>query len=167
MQQWTIGSGDVGVRLDKYLAGADRLVSHGRALTALERGKIFVNDREVTPADAGTRLAVGDLCYITDPRACDRWCAPAETLRRGGGDCDDFAILGVSLLRALGVPAFVIVGRTCDGSGCAWHAWVEGRDRRGRFHLEATSGALVRGPWRPAGYHADLVLGPGVCVRAA
>ena len=110
---------------------------------------------------------MGDLCYITDPRACDRWCAPAETLRRGGGDCDDFAILGVSLLRALGVPAFVIVGRTCDGSGCAWHAWVEGRDRRGRFHLEATSGALVRGPWRPAGYHADLVLGPGVCVRAA
>lgn len=64
MQHWTIGPGDVGVRLDKYLAGEGRLESRGRALTALGRGKIFVNDREVTSADAGARLAAGDVVRL-------------------------------------------------------------------------------------------------------
>lgn len=113
------------------------------------------------------RLATLELRYVSDPAFCDRWCGPAETMRRGGGDCDDLAILAASLLLATGTPAFVMVGRVCEGHGCIGHAWVEGRDGRGRFHLEATSGRLRRGLFRPSGYHADLVLGPGVCERAA
>ena len=81
MQQWIIGSGDVGARLDKYLASAARLVSRGRAMTALERGKIFVNDREVTPADAGTRLETGDVVrvWMDRPGSSKRRAAIGET----------------------------------------------------------------------------------------
>ena len=61
---WTIGDADAGARLDKFLAGADRAGSRPRALAALERGKVFVNGAEVAPADAGRRLAAGDVVRL-------------------------------------------------------------------------------------------------------
>jgi 23S rRNA pseudouridine1911/1915/1917 synthase len=61
MTHWTVTAREAGVRLDKFLAGADRIGSRVRAATALERGKIFLNDREMTPDRAGTRLAAGDV----------------------------------------------------------------------------------------------------------
>jgi 23S rRNA pseudouridine1911/1915/1917 synthase len=63
-QEWTVAPGDAGVRLDKYLAGADRLASRARALSALERGKVFVNGEEATVAAAATRLAPGDRVRV-------------------------------------------------------------------------------------------------------
>jgi 23S rRNA pseudouridine1911/1915/1917 synthase len=62
--RWIVETPEVGVRLDKFLADADRLGSRGRAATALERGKIFVNDEETGPADAARRLAAGDAVRI-------------------------------------------------------------------------------------------------------
>jgi 23S rRNA pseudouridine1911/1915/1917 synthase len=61
MPNWTVTGGDVGLRLDKYLAAPDRAGSRARAAEALERGKVFVNDREKTLADAATRLVDGDV----------------------------------------------------------------------------------------------------------
>jgi 23S rRNA pseudouridine1911/1915/1917 synthase len=61
MTHWTVTAREAGVRLDKFLAGADRIGSRVRAATALERGKIFLNEREMTPDQAGTRLAAGDV----------------------------------------------------------------------------------------------------------
>jgi 23S rRNA pseudouridine1911/1915/1917 synthase len=61
---WTIATPDVGVRLDKYLAAPERAGSRARAATALERGKVFVNDREVSLADAASRLAAGDIVRL-------------------------------------------------------------------------------------------------------
>jgi 23S rRNA pseudouridine1911/1915/1917 synthase len=59
-RDWTVESTDAGVRLDKYLADATRLGSRGKALAALERGKIFVNGSEAGVADAARRLNAGD-----------------------------------------------------------------------------------------------------------
>jgi 23S rRNA pseudouridine1911/1915/1917 synthase len=61
MPQWTVNSRDAGARLDKFLADRERIGSRARAAEALERGKIFVNEREVTVGEAGSRLAVGDV----------------------------------------------------------------------------------------------------------
>jgi 23S rRNA pseudouridine1911/1915/1917 synthase len=61
MTDWTVTAREAGVRLDKFLAGANRIGSRVRAATALERGKIFLNEREMTPDQAGTRLAAGDV----------------------------------------------------------------------------------------------------------
>ena len=58
--RWTVSAPEAGIRLDKFLASPDRLGSRGRAVTALERGKVFVNDHEASLADAGRRLAVAD-----------------------------------------------------------------------------------------------------------
>ncbi len=59
--EWRVGNEAAGMRLDKYLADAARLGSRGRAVAALERGKIFVNDAEAALPDAGRRLQEGDV----------------------------------------------------------------------------------------------------------
>ena len=64
MPEWTVEGEDVGLRLDKYLAATDRAGSRPRAAMALERGKVFVNDREMTLADAPARVAKGDVVRL-------------------------------------------------------------------------------------------------------
>ena len=52
------------MRLDKFLAAKDRLGSRSKAVAALERGKVFVNDAEASPADAARRLAAQDRVRV-------------------------------------------------------------------------------------------------------
>ena len=52
------------LRLDKYLAAPERAGSRPKAAAALERGKVFVNDRETTLADAAARVAAGDVVRL-------------------------------------------------------------------------------------------------------
>jgi 23S rRNA pseudouridine1911/1915/1917 synthase len=66
--RWLASPADEGLRLDKFLAGADRLASRARAVTALERGKVYLNDREATLADAGRRLSAGDQVRVWHDR---------------------------------------------------------------------------------------------------
>ena len=62
--EWTAGSADAGVRLDKFLASPDRLASRARAAAAIERGKVFVNGVEASIAEAAARLAEGDCVRV-------------------------------------------------------------------------------------------------------
>lgn len=62
--EWTARSEDAGLRLDKFLAAPGRLASRSRAVAALERGKVYVNGAETRPADAGRRLAPGDVVRL-------------------------------------------------------------------------------------------------------
>jgi 23S rRNA pseudouridine1911/1915/1917 synthase len=64
MTNWRVSPQDAGVRLDKYLAAPDRAGSRARAAAALERGRVFVNGREMSIADAGARLADGDAVRL-------------------------------------------------------------------------------------------------------
>src|SRR5215211_2643353 len=62
--RWTAGRADAGLRLDKYLAAPERLGSRARAASALTRGKVFLNDREVARNGAATRLSPGDVVHV-------------------------------------------------------------------------------------------------------
>ena len=66
--EWTVSTVEHGLRLDKFLAESGRLGSRRRASVAIDRGKVFVNAREVggtVGGDAGaTRLAAGDLVRV-------------------------------------------------------------------------------------------------------
>ncbi len=66
--RWTAAADDAGVRLDKFLAAPDRLGSRARAVTALERGKVFVNGEEASLADAGRRLDAADAVRVWQDR---------------------------------------------------------------------------------------------------
>ena len=75
------------VRLDKFLASADRLGSRKRVATALERGKVFVNDVEVGIAEASRRLRAGDVIRVWMDR-------PGSARRRSGPfDTGQFQII--------------------------------------------------------------------------
>jgi len=62
--QWTVQADAAGMRLDKFLAAEDRLASRSKAVAALERGKVFVNDLEASSTDAARRLAMQDRVRV-------------------------------------------------------------------------------------------------------
>src|SRR5262252_6563156 len=64
MPEWTVGADEAGLRLDKYLANTDRAGSRPKAAASLERGRVFVNDREMTLSDAATHVAAGDVVRL-------------------------------------------------------------------------------------------------------
>ena len=74
---WTATATDDGVRLDKFLAAAGRLDSRGRAIAALERGKVFVNDVEVGKDAAARKLTAGDVVRVWMDRPGSRSRQPA------------------------------------------------------------------------------------------
>src|SRR5436190_3947535 len=61
---WTVSGAEAGIRLDKFLAAEDRLGSRRRASVALDRGKVFVNEREAAPEAGATRLGAGDRVRV-------------------------------------------------------------------------------------------------------
>jgi 23S rRNA pseudouridine1911/1915/1917 synthase len=75
--QWQVGAHEQGGRLDKFLASPDRLGSRKRVTTALERGKVFVNDIEVGPGQASRPLCPGDVIRVWMDR-------PGSARRRSG-----------------------------------------------------------------------------------
>ena len=79
--RWTISSDQTGLRLDKFLAAADRLGSRSRAVAAIERGKVFVNGDEAVAADAAKRLLAGDRVrvWMDRPGSSKRRPAPHRT----------------------------------------------------------------------------------------
>ncbi len=61
---WTVTPAEAGLRIDKYLAAPARLGSRGKATTAIERGKVFLNESEMTLAGAATRVKAGDVVRV-------------------------------------------------------------------------------------------------------
>jgi 23S rRNA pseudouridine1911/1915/1917 synthase len=75
--EWTIGAADAGARLDKFLAAPDRLGSRSKVVTALERGKVFLNEVECGIPDASKRLVADDVVRVWMDR-------PGSATRRPG-----------------------------------------------------------------------------------
>jgi len=59
-----VGSGEAGLRLDKFLAARNRLGSRSRVAAALERGKIFIGAVEAGVEAASRRLREGDVITL-------------------------------------------------------------------------------------------------------
>ena len=55
-QEWTVDAAHAGWRLDRFLAAPERLGSRAKAATAIERGKVFLNGKEIAGRDGGLRL---------------------------------------------------------------------------------------------------------------
>src|SRR5947208_1523581 len=62
--EWAVGEAEAGIRLDKYLAGPQRLGSRAKAAAAIERGKVFVNGVEADLGAAARTLATGDRVRV-------------------------------------------------------------------------------------------------------
>ena len=80
--RWTVGAGEAGQRLDKFLAAPDRAGSRSRAADAIARGRVFVNAAEAGPADGARQIAAGDAIRLW----LDRPGSAARTPRRPARD---------------------------------------------------------------------------------
>lgn len=63
-REWKVSEAESGLRLDKWLAAAERLGSRSKALAAIERGKVFVGGVEQTSADAARRMQTGETVRL-------------------------------------------------------------------------------------------------------
>jgi 23S rRNA pseudouridine1911/1915/1917 synthase len=81
--KWTVTAADAGTRLDKFLAAPGRLGARAKAAAALARGKVFVNEIDVTLAEAGARLQAGDAVRVWMDRPGSSKARPAP-LEPGG-----------------------------------------------------------------------------------
>jgi 23S rRNA pseudouridine1911/1915/1917 synthase len=73
-QNWEVSESEAGLRLDKWLAAAERLGSRSKALSAIERGKVFINGVEQTVADAARRMQAGESIrlWLDRPGSAER-----------------------------------------------------------------------------------------------
>jgi 23S rRNA pseudouridine1911/1915/1917 synthase len=73
-QNWQVGDSEAGTRLDKWLAAAERLGSRSKALSAIERGKVFVNGAEQTVANAARPVLAGETVrlWVDRPGSAER-----------------------------------------------------------------------------------------------
>ncbi len=80
---WTVDTAESNQRLDKFLAAADRAGSRSRATDALARGRVFVDDVEMSAADAASPVVAGAVVrlWIDRPGSASR--APAPRARHG------------------------------------------------------------------------------------
>jgi len=88
------------------------------------------------------------ITYAPDQRVygrLDHWADGAETMRKGAGDCEDFAILKMSLLREMGVPArsmsLVVLRDTARG---LYHAVLAVSTNKGHFILDNVRNEVYR-----------------------
>lgn len=82
--------------------------------------------------------------YRFDSSGGDHWATAGETLRRGAGDCEDYAIAKMHALRALGVPAgdlYMTIGH--DAAAGIAHAVLLVRSGGRLFVLDNRSDRLV------------------------
>lgn len=63
--------------------------------------------------------------YKAEPKGRDHWQKPEETLKLGTGDCDDFAILTLSMCRKAKVQARMVIfyNRKAGHAVCAGSGW--------------------------------------------
>jgi transglutaminase-like putative cysteine protease len=125
---------------------------------------MLVRPAEVAPIAARLARCVGPRCaeaeaiagwlrqlhFINDPPGLDVWRGPLATLSLGGGDCEDFSLLALSLLLALGGQGIMMSGILLSSHGPIGHAWTEGFDRAGWFQLDGTNGFVGRFQRSPA-----------------
>ena len=87
--RWIVSSDEQGVRLDRFLAAAERVGSRARVRAALDRGQVFVNDVEASSKDAAAALTAGDAVrlWLDRPGSARlrRFAASARQARRTGG----------------------------------------------------------------------------------
>ncbi|MFN9743141.1 MAG: hypothetical protein ACK562_13670, partial [Acidobacteriota bacterium] len=55
-EEWQVQAGEADQRLDKWLAAPERLGSRSKALQAIERGKVFVDDLEQGTNDSSRKV---------------------------------------------------------------------------------------------------------------
>lgn len=143
---WTVSSSEQGLRLDLFLAAPERLGSRSRVRAAINRGKVFLNDREVASREAGAQVRRGDVVRVWMDR-------PGSARRRSAYEVGPLRVVYEDeVLIVVDKPAGLLavpLGRRKDAasvySHLADHLGARGRQRPHVVHRidRDTSGLVV------------------------
>jgi 23S rRNA pseudouridine1911/1915/1917 synthase len=67
-EEWQVLPADADQRLDKWLAAPERLGSRSKALQAIERGKVFIDDLEQGTNDSSRKVVTGERIRVWHDR---------------------------------------------------------------------------------------------------
>jgi transglutaminase-like putative cysteine protease len=126
---------DASTRKRALADGADVRTSHTR-IKQLARDLVPPRSR---PADAAVQIGAWvhkHLSYQVTASGGDA----IDILERGSGDCTEYSLLTVSLLRAAGVPAETRFGVAAGGGELVAHAWVAFHDGTAWREIDPTWG---------------------------
>ncbi|NVB41223.1 transglutaminase domain-containing protein [Pseudenhygromyxa sp. WMMC2535] len=120
---------------ERMLAADGLIRADAPALVEIARSLRVAND------DAATVRAVIDWAhdhvrYEITPTSLDA----VAILERGAGDCTEYALLAVTVLRAAGIPAKVQEGMAASGEEMVAHAWVAWHDGQRWREADPTAG---------------------------
>lgn len=133
----------VGAMTDCATLACNTRLEKVRAVVADKNNEGFFDKLSIVNA-----LVNRSITYAPDKRVygqLDHWADGAETMRMGAGDCEDFAILKMSLLREMGVPArsmSLVVLR--DTARDLYHAVLAVSTNKGHFILDNVRNEVYR-----------------------
>jgi hypothetical protein len=117
------------------------LGSDGKVLAENPKIRERANALRVAGNDAATVDAVvqwvhANIKYVITPTSLDA----ITILERGEGDCTEYSLLTVTLLRAAGIPAELREGMAASGDDMVAHAWVAWHDGSRWREIDPTAG---------------------------
>jgi transglutaminase-like putative cysteine protease len=100
-----------------------------------------VSGNDLATAEAVVAWVHQKVRYEITPNSLDA----VEILERGEGDCTEYALLTVTLLRAAGIPAKLQEGMAASGDEMVAHAWVAWHDGTRWHEVDPTAGTASVG----------------------
>jgi transglutaminase-like putative cysteine protease len=123
---------------ERHTAPTKAFPSRDPAITKLLRS---VLDDAKTATDRATKITAfvhQRIRYAVTPQQPDG----VEILTTGEGDCSEYSTLTVTLLRAAGIPAYVVQGMLASDDSMVAHAWVAFHDGHGWREIDPTAGMM-------------------------
>jgi hypothetical protein len=103
--------------------------------------QLRVSGNDAATAEAIVAWAHEKVRYEITPTSLDA----VQILERGRGDCTEYALLTVTLLRAAGIPAKLQEGMSAGGDEMVAHAWVAWHDGKRWLEVDPTAGTTSVG----------------------
>lgn len=120
---------------ERNLAGSrEMLIEDPKIREIAKRLRVAGND--LATADAIVAWVHEQIKYEITPTSLDA----VTVLERGKGDCTEYALLTVTLLRAAGIPAELREGMAASGDEMVAHAWAAWHDGTRWREVDPTAG---------------------------
>ena len=126
-------------RKRRLLETSSQLRIHDDSIEKIRDTLLKADMDSTAKARAITEWVHERIAYEITPRSVDA----SEVLRVGRGDCSEYALLSVSLLRSAGIPAEVRSGMAAQGNDMVAHAWVAYHDGKRWHEVDPTWGRMA------------------------
>lgn len=118
------------------MLGSDRAIQSENPKIREVANKLRVAGNDAATVEAIVKWVHDSVKYEITPSSLDA----VTVLERGKGDCTEYSLLTVTLLRAAGIPAELREGMAASGDEMVAHAWAAWHDGTRWHEIDPTAG---------------------------